>query len=336
MRKFAPSAWAGLFLAACTSMPPPAAPALVWPGAPEQPRVALVAVVSSAQDLGISKGVMQRLGELLFGSEDLRLIRPMAVAEAGRVLYVADPGVRGVHRFDRTAGRHEILRRADGRPLPSPVGLAVGSAGAIYVSDSSLRKVFVIASGAETAVEVALQAPLRQPTGLAYDAATGRLFVTDTAAHQVLVFDADGHLAATLGRRGEADGEFNFPTLLWRNNKGQLLVTDSLNFRIQVFDEHGKFVSRFGRHGNGTGDMARHKGVATDSYGHIYVVDGLLHAVQIFSSAGKLLMALGAQGAEPGEFWLPAGIFIGADDTIYVADAYNRRVQVFRYIGGPT
>lgn len=329
---------AALLLAACASVPP-AAPeglALVWPAAPDLPRVAFVRSITKAEDLDIRKGLMQRFGELIFGAEDLRLVRPMAVAEAGGALYVADPGVRGVHRFDRGAAQHTIVRRAGGLPLPSAVGLARGGAGEVYVTDSSLRKVFVIQPGAEVAVEVGLRADLRQPTGIAFDSASGRLFVADTAAHQVLVFERDGSLATTLGRRGEAEGEFNFPTLLWRDAQGRLYVTDALNHRVQIFDGTGRFVSQFGRQGNGSGDLARHKGVATDSWGHIYVVDGLLHALQVFDTQGRLLLGLGAQGSEPGEFWLPAGIFISADDTIYVADAYNRRVQVFRYIGGAT
>jgi hypothetical protein len=332
------AAAATLLLAACVSGPPPiqVGSPMVWPAAPEAPRVAFVRTISRAEDLGIEKGLMQRLGELLFGAEDLRIVRPMAVVEAASALYVADPGVRGVHRFDRMADRHDIVRRAGGKALPSPVGLARGSGGEVYVTDSSLRKVFVIAPGSQVAAEVPLQATLRQPTGIAFDGASGRLFVTDTAEHHVLVFERDGRLAATLGQRGVADGEFNFPTLLWRDANGRLYVTDALNFRVQIFDPQGQFLSYFGHHGNGSGDLARHKGVATDSFGHIYVVDGLLHIVQVFDSDGRLLMGLGALGGEPGEFWLPAGIFIGDNDTIYVADAYNRRVQVFRYIGGAT
>jgi DNA-binding beta-propeller fold protein YncE len=323
-------AWA---LAACVATPPPPEASLVWPAEPEAPRVRYVQAFSRAEDLGIRKGFLQRVGELLFGREDLRLVRPMAVVRAGSLLYVADPGVRGVHRFDLQAARHQILRGEKGQPLPSAVGLALGAAGEVYVTDSALRKVFVIRDGADFAAEWPLGVQPRQPTGIAFDPARGRLFVTDTASHQVLVFDRDGSQVGTLGRRGEADGEFNFPTLLWRDAAGRLYVTDALNFRVQVFDDGGRFVSKFGRHGDGSGDLARHKGVATDSRGHVYVVDGLLHALQIFDESGRLLMGIGGLGRERGEFWLPAGVFIGGDDTIYVADAYNQRVQVLQYVG---
>ena len=326
-----------LLLSACASAPPGAPEsALEWPGAPAPARVRYVQSVAAAEDLGIRRSLLQRLGDLLFGGEELRLVRPMAVTEAGSALYVADPGMRGVHRFERSAGRHQVIRRSNSQDLPSPVGLARGGNGEVYVTDASLRKVFVIRPGAEEAAELPLSVDLRQPTGIAFDASTGRLFVTDTAAHQVLVFGRNGQLAARLGRRGEGVGEFNFPTLLWRDAAGRLYVTDSLNFRVQIFDAEGSVVTSFGRHGNASGDLARHKGVATDSHGHIYVVDALLHAVQIFDPTGRLLMGLGGQGQGRGEFWLPAGLYIAPDDTIYVADAFNRRLQVLRYVGGPT
>lgn len=326
-------------LSACVSTPSAVVtdrPAPTWPPAPEQARVAFLRAFSDAKDLGIHKAWWERLGDLLFGADHLRLIRPMAVVEVAGVIYVADPGLRGVHRFDTVAGVHQMWRQADGQALPSPVGLAVGAGGRVFVTDSVLGKVFVMPPGGGGAVEVGLRARLQQPTGIAVEAVSGRLTICDTAAHAVLVFGADGQLERTIGRRGPADGEFNFPTHLWRDERGTLWVSDSMNFRVQSFDAQGAFLAKFGRHGDARGDLARHKGIATDRHGHIYVVDSLQHAFQIYDPAGQLLMAVGAQGREVGEFWLPAGIFISRSDTIFVADAYNQRVQVFRYLGVPS
>lgn len=327
-----------LTLGACSSAPPPeeARPPRVWPDAPAAPRIAYVTAFSRPEHLGIRGGFLQRLAEFLFGARDARLIRPMAVAAVGDVVYVADPGAKGVHRFDPSAGRYDLVRSAGGKPIAMPVGIARGPAGDVYVTDSVRGEVLRIRPGATAAEPVALSAALRRPTGIATDAATGRLYVADTAAHRVQVFSRDGALLSSIGGRGSADGEFNYPTLLWRDAAGRLYVTDSLNFRVQIFDERGRFLGKFGRVGDGTGDAARQKGVATDRNGHVYVVDSLFHAFQVFDQSGRFLLSVGEQGRAPGEFWLPTGIFIGDDDTIYVADSYNHRVQVFRYIGGPT
>lgn len=323
-------------LAACAPAPKEEGQRPVWPPPPDPARIAYVKTFSSPVHLGIERGFLGRLSDLLFGGSEARLVRPMAVMEAGGVVFVADPGAKGVHRFDPGNGQYDLVQAEGGLPLESPVGLARGAASEIYVADSSLARIFVISPGAKTAAPLALAATLAQPTGIATDPATGRLFVVDTTAHRVLTFGPDGSLLASLGRRGIADGEFNYPTYLWRDPKGQLYVTDTLNFRVQIFDEQGRFVRKFGRLGDGTGDSARQKGVATDRFGHVYIVDSLFHAFQVFDPSGRFLLSVGEQGTGRAEFWLPTGIFIGADDMIFVVDSYNRRVQVFRYIGGPT
>ncbi len=328
-----------LALGACAApaeIKPDATTTLVWPSAPADARVIFVRTISRPGDLGIAKGFFQRFVELIFGETQAQLIRPMAVIDVDNVLYVADPGAKGVHRFDRRAGRYDLIRAAGGTQLPSPVGLARGENGSVYVTDSALGDVFLIARDAKFAVRVSLTASVGQPTGIAFDTAARRLYVVDTSGHRVNVYSPEGGLLATIGRRGGGDGEFNFPTMLWRSASGRILVTDSLNFRTQIFDAEGRFIGKFGRAGDGSGDSPRQKGVATDRYGHVYVVDSLLHGVQIFDESGTFLLSIGGLGQAPGEFRLPAGIFIGDDDTIYVADAYNQRVQVFRYVGGPT
>lgn len=326
-------------LAACLSAPAAAdQERRVWPPAPAQPRIEFVKAFSSAADLGIAKGFFERLKDLLFGAAESRIVRPMAVVASGGIVYVADPGAKGVHCFDVRGGDYALIAAADGTPLPSPVGLARGDGGEIYVADSMLAQVFVIRPGARTALPLRLDAKLTQPTGIAFDAADRKLYVVDTAAHRVQVFAPDGSLAGSIGRRGTGDGEFNFPTYIWHTAEGRLYVADSLNFRVQAFDAHGQFVAKFGRQGDGAGDAGRQKGVATDRYGHVYVVDALFHALQIFDASGHLLLGIGERGRGHGEFWLPTGIFIDQDDgaTIYIADSYNQRIQVFRYIGGAT
>ncbi len=317
-------------------MPSSAAEPRVWPAPPETVRIAYAYSFSRPEDLGITKGFFARLGEWIVGAEQNNLVRPMAiVVTAEGMIYIADPGVQGVHRFDTVRHRYRLLRRAEDAPLPSPVGLALGPRGEVYVTDSALDAVFLIGSSRDKHVTpLALKAPLTQPTGIACDPATGQLYVVDTGNHQVKIFAPDGSLQSAFGRRGIGDGEFNYPTLMWRDNSGKLWVTDSLNFRVQVFDAAGRFLNKFGRLGDGSGDHARPKGVATDRAGHVYVVDSLHHAMQVFDTKGAFLLNVGEQGRHAGEFWLPTGIYIATDNHIYVADSYNQRVQVFRYVGG--
>lgn len=309
------------------------APALVWPAYPEPPRIVFVRTFSRPDDLGIRKGFFQRVRDLVFGAEESHMVRPMAVVEAGGALYVADPGAKGVHRFDSAKGDYELIQGSKETPLPSPVGLARGAEGEVYVTDSKLAQVLVIRPGAKFATPLELEGELLQPTGLAFDSSTRQLFVADTKANQIRVYSSQGALLRRIGTRGTGPGEFNYPTMLWLSPKGRLYVTDSLNFRVQILERDGSFIGTFGHVGDGTGDAARQKGVATDHHGHVYVVDSLFHAVQVFDANGRYLLTVGTQGQDRGEFWLPVGIYIDAYDNIYIADTYNRRVQVLRYLG---
>ncbi len=306
---------------------------IVWPGKPAEPRIRYIGSFSSAADLSIDKGFFVLLAEFFTGTEQQHMVRPMAVlAPTDNEIYVADPGISGVHYFNLKTGDYKQIRLADNIPLPSPVALTIDNKQIVMVADSALGKIFSINLQAGIVEELPLQATLKQPTGLAYDLAQQLLYVADTATHSINVFNQQGDLLRKTGHRGDAKGEFNFPTFLWHDSKVGLLVTDTLNFRVQNFDASGQYVGHFGKVGSGSGSFSRPKGIASDSLGHIYVVDSLFHAFQIFDKKGRLLLNVGQQGQNSGEFWLPVGIYVSNSNKIYVADSFNQRIQVFQYI----
>ncbi len=330
---------AGLLLSGCTpahKTTPATQVERVWPEPPAQPRIRYVKSVYSAEDLGIEKSFWKRLGEFIAGPSSTRLIRPMAVVvdTLNEIMYVADPGARGVHRFDLRGSSYKLLYRENDLPLPSPTGMALGPDNQVFVTDSGLGQLFIATPEADFLSPVKLEPELQQPTGVVFERETGQLYIVDTAVHTIKVYSGSGAFIRQFGQRGSGPGEFNFPTALWQDRQGQLLVSDSLNFRIQKLDTEGQFLGRLGQLGDASGDLSRPKGIATDRSGHIYVVDSMFHAFQIFDATGKLLLILGSQGHDAGEFWLPTGIFITPDDSIYISDSHNQRVQIFRYIGG--
>jgi len=309
----------------------------VWPPPPFTERIAFVMSIYSPEDLGITQHIWQRVGAFLSGGSQERLVRPVAVVEAaGNRIFVADPGAQGVHLFDLDKGRYRLIRGANDEPLPSPVGLAAGLSGEVYVTDSRESALYLIEPWSDQASKVPLEAMLSQPTGIALDPPGERIYLVDTGSHEIKIFARDGALLRRVGGRGNAPGQFNFPTMAWMSDAGELLVADSLNFRTQVFDAEGNYLREFGAAGDRAGYQPQSKGIATDSHGHVYIVDSMLHAVQIFDRSGAFLYSLGMRGEAPGEFWLPTGIYIDERDTIYVADSYNGRIQVFRYTGSDT
>ncbi len=306
---------------------------LVWPGPPARARIRFLRSVARPFDLGVGPSFWQRLGDVVLGRHEEWLIRPTAVIAKGPMVYVADPGAQALWVLDTRRGEFRKIQKAKAELLISPVAIAVGQDGRIYVADSFLAKIFVY--GADlTLVATIADGRLRRPAGLALDGASNRLYVADSAAHRIWVYAGDGAPAGVIGQRGAGAGEFNFPTHVTVDRAGTVYVTDSLGFRVQVFDRDGRFAGQFGRHGDSSGDFASPKGVALDSEGHVYVVDALFDAVQIFDRQGRFLLSFGERGVRPGQFWLPAGVFIDSDDRIYVADAYNQRIQVFQYLAG--
>ena len=308
---------------------------LVWPPKPLPPRIRYVGSIASPDDVEPEEGksFWEKFWEALHGAEQENQAKPMAVAvdSQGR-LNVADPAGKLVHIYDQKKGEYAFIESAD-VPFLLPIGLAVDAQDNLYVSDGLLRKIAVFSPKGDYIRSIGGPRQLQRPTSITLDPARRVLYVVDTPAHDIKVFNLiNGALIRTIGERGREDGEFNFPTYSALDNTGRLYVNDTLNGRIQMFDPDGKFISQFGQFGDGSGDFATPKGVAVDSDGNIYIMDAGFDNLQIFDDQGRLLLFLGITGQAPGEFWMPAGLFIDKNDRLYVADSYNRRVQIFQYL----
>jgi DNA-binding beta-propeller fold protein YncE len=303
----------------------------VWPRPPQAARIRYLRSVAAPDDWGIAQSFFGRLADAFTGQSPLHFVRPTGVVERGGILYVADPGARSLFIFDAGQSRARQVSRVGDQALVSPVALALGPQGSVFLVDSGRKKVYALdREGA--LLRVVAEEGLERPSAVAYDAASDRLYVADSHAHRISVYASDGRLFRTFGGNGNGNGEFNAPTHLALMRDHSLLVTDALNFRIQAFDDAGRFLWTLGKVGDGSGDFAAPKGVAADSAGQVYVVDALFDAIQIFRSRGELLLGFGERGMRAGQFWLPGGLFMSAQDVLYVADAYNQRIQLFQVL----
>ena len=272
---------------------------------------------------------------LIDGAEQpVVLQRPQSgvVDAAGRVL-VTDVSRNAVFVFDEAAGRLDVWDRASkAQRFAAPIGIALGRNGEFLVADAELGRVFRLGRDGTPLGDFGA-GELTRPTGVVRDSARGRVFVADTHAHDIKVFDDDGRLLARWGRRGNGPGELNYPTHLAFSN-GMLIVCDSANARVQGFDSNGLATLRFGQRGLYVGNLVRPKGVAADDEGNVYVVESMHDTLLVFDPQGRLLMSLGGTGQDVGRFFLPAGVWVDGRNRIFVADMFNGRVAVFQFLGG--
>jgi DNA-binding beta-propeller fold protein YncE len=321
-----------LFVIGCATSPSaPEQPTgeYVWPPPPATPRIKWLTQWSNRYDFGKPSKTM----EFLIGKERVESLRRPngVVSDLAGIVYVADSETHVIFVFDE---EKKTLRFLGMGTLAAPIGLAIDNKrGIIYASDAGLKKVFGFDKNSGR-VTIILGAPgeFVAPSGMVFDEERDRLYVADARNHIVKVYDKDGRPLLSIGKRGDADGEFNFPSYLALDRNGRLYVVDSFNFRVQIFDPDGKFLKKFGRLGDAPSCFSRPNGIGIDSEGHIYVVDASFNNFQIFDEEGRLLLWIGNGGRKPGEFYLPSGMYIDKKDRIYISDTFNRRVQVFQYL----
>jgi len=299
----------------------------VWPVPPATARIRFSYAFGGPRDLGLRGSFSNFVKGFFAGSSKPRMVRPYALAIDGGQLAVTDPGLSVVHLFDFQTKRYSQISSLGKYNLSSPVGVAF-SKDRMYIADSVLQRVFVL-DGARRLL-VALEG-FGRPTGLVFDQRSQRIYVTDTLAHCVKMYDRDGNFVGFFGHRGEAPGEFNYPSHLALAGD-RVYVNDTLNFRVQVFDLEGRYVNSFGDHGDSQGYFAHPKGIAALPNGLVMVAEAVANRIQIFNNKGEFLLGFGTTGSQPGEFDMPTGIAIDKD-TIYIADSRNHRVQVFEYLG---
>ena len=315
----------------------------IWPGLPEVPRYRYLGDLigeSNFRAAGEERRVTaSRVLRWLVGLDSLhpdtlRLVRPQAglVDAAGRIL-VTDAGLQGVVVFDTLQHTVDIWQTADGgQPLVAPIGISLGTDGLVYVADSELGAVVRLQQDGSPA-GVIRHVSLERPTGVAWDEHRNRLFVADTKAHDIKVFDAGGNLIRVVGERGSSPGQFNAPTHLDLHHD-TLFITDTLNARVQAMDlDSGAFRS-IGSRGLYVGNLTHPKGVCADDDGNVYIVESYYDHLLVFSNEGRYLLPIGGSGSGPGQFFLPAGVWMDAGNRLFVADMFNSRVSVFQFLGG--
>jgi hypothetical protein len=300
----------------------------------------------------------------------------LAVDAAGN-LYVADSDNNTVRKVSPAgvvttlSGQPGVSGSSDGTSSASfnhPTGIAVDSAGNIYVADTNnneVRKV-TAAGGVSTLAGVAgvtgsndgsgTSASFHGPSGIAVTA-TGDLYVSDTLNHTVRKVTSGGTVTTIAGVAGasgfvDATGSavrFHGPQGLVLDGSGNLFVADTNNNAIRkLVVSSGAVTTVAGQTGAaGSTDGANSQalfhfpsGVGVDASGNLYVADTDNHTLREIApsgAAGTLAGLAGSSGSADGtgtsaRFDFPTGVAVNSSGDIYIADTDN---HVIRFVGTP-
>ena len=302
-----------------------------------------------------------------------QVINPGGVAvDSAGYLYIADSGHNRIRRVSNgiittMAGIGTCCFSGDNGPPASaqvygPKGVAVDSAGSLYIADSLNNRIRKVSNGVTTTVAgngtqgfsgdngPATSAQLNSPAGVAVDSA-GNLYIADTWNN--LIRKVSGGVITTLAGNGASgfggdngpatSAQLANPVGVAVDSDGDLYLADNWNHRVRKVS-NGVITTVAGNEAMGfSGDngpaasaqLVDPKGVAVDSAGNLYIADGGGNRIRKVSSGVISTVAgNGTQGfsgdhgpAASAQLWDPTGVVVDSAGNLYIADTGNSCVR---------
>lgn len=284
-----------------------------------------------------------------------------------RVRKIAPNGV-----ITTIAGNGTYTHSGDGGPATSagilaPEGVAVDSAGNIFISDNGTHRVRRIdaATGIITTVAGngtagysgdgagAAAATLSYPKGLAFDTG-GNLYIADSNNHRVRRIAAGSGIITTVAGSGASFGPANdgglataavvmAPVGVVFNAAGDLFISEQWGHRVRkVFTANGLITTIAGDGTSGSsGDnvaataaqLDQPQGIAFDGSSNLYIADLINNRVRKVAAAGGIVTTFAGRGNVEGTaalstpLYLPQAMVMDAAGNLYVAENANQRVR---------
>jgi len=244
----------------------------------------------------------------------------------------------------------------------SPYGVAVDTAGNVYVADSNnytIRK--VTSAGAVTTLAgtagnvgssldgTGAAARFQRLTNLIAVDTAGNVYAADyTSIRKVTSAGIVSTLAGAAYTTGSTDAtgsaaRFNEPTGVAVDSAGNVFVADNFNHTIRKVTSAGVVTTLAGTAGStgstdGTGSAARFNrpyGIAVDTAGNLFVTDMKNYTIRKVTSAGVVTTFAGTAGSigstdgtgAAARFTYPAGIAVDTAGNVYVADSNNNTIR---------
>jgi DNA-binding beta-propeller fold protein YncE len=261
---------------------------------------------------------------------------PDLLLEGGRKLtwetaFSSEKEVLGKPKF-WTRVLNVVAGAPDYRTVVRPYSVAVDSGGRVIVTDPGAAGVHIF--DFERRKYKFLERwdkgkdSMRVPQCVALDA-QDNIYVTDSEAGKIFVWDAGGKFRRTIGSLKGGEGYFKRPTGIAVDSAGQrIYVSDTLRDKIFVLDMQGQVLQTIGKHGTGKGEFYYPTELHLDN-DKLLVVDAMNFRVQWFARNGDPEGTMGQVGDQPGQMFRPKGVAVDSEDHLYIVDGLSGLVQVF-------
>jgi DNA-binding beta-propeller fold protein YncE len=224
-----------------------------------------------------------------------------------------------------------IAGAPDYRLLVRPYSVATDSHGRILVTDPGAEGVhiFDFAQHKYKFIQrIDKKESMRTPQCVAVDA-QDNIYVTDSEAGYVFVFDSNGKFLRALGSLKGGEGYFKRPTGIAVDSTAQkIYVADTLRDQVFVLDMQGNVLQTIGKSGADKGEFNLPTELRLVGPS-LMVVDAMNFRVQVFDRSGTFQYSVGTIGDSPGSMFRPKGVGVDSEGDLYVVDGLWGIVQVF-------